>query len=601
MDWLSMDVRSLETAYATGTATPTLLVGQFLNAAVRPGYEVVWISKFGEDKLRARASELEKVAAETGIGALPLYGVLVAVKDNIDVAGLPTTAACPAFAYQPQRSAEAVLRLERAGAIIVGKTNLDQFATGLVGVRSPYGEVPNAFDPRYLAGGSSAGSAVAVALGQVHLALGTDTAGSGRVPAAMNNIVGLKPSRDLISTEGLVPACRSLDCISIFSRTVDDAVLGLAALVAGRGEGEGTLEWPAAAGPGLRLAMPGREHLALTDDPLARRAFDVSLEALKSLGVELVPVDFSSFVEAAALLYEGPFVAERLEAAGHLLAQRPQDLDPVVASVVSKGLEFSAQEAFAALHKVALLKKRVSALLDGFEALVVPSIPRFYTREELRADPFGPNSHLGIYTNGVNLLDLCALAVPTGFREDGLPAGVTLIAPAMYDLRLAALARCLQESLRIPLGATGLPFPLPRPAPETGLGPRFARIAVVGAHRRGMPLNGQLTGLGAILAEVVRTAPEYRLYRLPGTEPPKPALVRVPGGGTAIELEIWQLPLKNFGAFVAMVPPPLGIGTVLLGDGRSVQCFICEGYALEGAEDITRFGSWTQYMATLTR
>ena len=596
MDWLSLDVRSLTTAYASGAATPTAVVEQFLAAPIAPGYEAVWISRVGAESLRARAKALEGL----GRAGLPLYGVLVGVKDNIDVAGLPTTAACPAFAYEPRHSADCVARLERAGAIIVGKTNLDQFATGLVGVRSPYGEVPNAFDPRYLAGGSSSGSAVAVALGQVHLALGTDTAGSGRVPAAMNNVVGLKPSRGLISTDGVVPACRSLDCISILSRTVADAQLALRVMAVDHGGPAAGVDW-AGPGPGpLRVAVPGPEHLALTDDPLARLAYDQALHALRDLGADVVPVDFSAFAEAAALLYDGPFVAERLEAAGALLAKSPGDMDPVVAGVLSKGLAFSAADAFAAQHKVAGLRRRAAEVLAGFEALVVPSVPCLYTRADLKADPIGPNNRLGLYTNGVNLLDLCALAVPSGFRADGLPAGITFIAPSHHDLRIADLGRRFLGALRLPLGATGLAYPDAADAPDPSFsGPALARVAVVGAHRQGMPLNGQLTGLGAQLAEVVWTAPEYHLYRLPGTVPPKPALVRTPGQGSSIEVEVWALPLSQFGAFVTLVPPPLGIGTIVLSDGRLVQSFICEGHAVQGAEDISAFGSWNRYLVSL--
>ena len=602
MDWLQVDIGTLHVAYASGEITPSQVVALFLDRVQETDYAPVWISQFDAVTLQARAATLESEAGAAGLSALPLYGVLVAVKDNIDVGGLPTTAACPAFSYEPERSAAAVVLLERAGAIIVGKTNLDQFATGLVGVRSPYGEVPNACDRRYVSGGSSSGSAVAVALGQVHLALGTDTAGSGRVPAALNNLVGLKPSYGLISAAGLVPACRSLDCISILARTVADAARALAVmtthnddLLARKPEWVDRLDLTR-----LRIAIPGADYLTFLGDDLARQAFEDALALLTSLGAVIEEIDFGPFVEAASLLYDGPYVAERLEAANGLLRDHPESLDPVVAAVIAKGNACTAFDAFSAQHRIAALRKRASALMNGYAALVVPTIPTIYTRADVRADPIKLNSNLGTYTNGVNLLDMCALAVPTHYRADDMPAGITLIAAALHDMRLAQLGQRIGQALRLPLGATGQPYPVVDAPLKFAPGGARVRVAVVGAHLSGMPLNGQLTERGATLVASTHTAPAYRLYHLKDTTPPKPGLMRTAHGGAAIAVEVWEMPLAQFGSFVTLIPSPLGIGTVMLEDGSAVHSFICEAYGVDGARDITEFGGWKNYIASLS-
>lgn len=519
---------------------------------------------------------------------LPLYGVPFAVKDNIDVAGLPTTAACPAFTYVPQRSAEVVRRLEAAGAIVVGKTNLDQFATGLVGVRSPYGVPRNARMPDWVPGGSSSGSAVAVAAGLVPMALGTDTAGSGRVPAALNGIVGLKPSLGLLSTTGLVPACRTLDVISIFAADVADAVAVLE-VAAGYDPADPyardhVLAPAGRVAPGMRVAVPDPGSRVFLGDGQAEAAFDAALARLETLGAVLVPVDLEPFFAVARLLYEGPWVAERFAAIETLLARDPDAILPVTRAIIGQASRHDAAGAFKAFYHLAALKRQTASLWEQVEALVVPSIPRPVTLTEIEAEPVRRNSELGTYTNFVNLLDLSALAVPGPARADGGPAGITLVAPAAHDLRLAAIGAAFRgEDL-----------------PERALPAGFVPFLAVGAHLAGLPLNGQITGAGGVFVEEVRTAPDYRFYALSGGPPHRPGLIRVrPGEGAAILGELWALPDAAFGRFVAGIPAPLGIGKVTLEDGRVVPGFACEGIGIEGARDITGFGGWKAYLASV--
>ena len=531
--------------------------------------------------------------------ALPLYGVPFAVKDNIDVAGLPTTAACPAFAYTPERSAAAVERLQAAGAIVLGKTNLDQFATGLVGTRSPYGAVPNAFDSRYISGGSSSGSASVVARGLVAFSLGTDTAGSGRVPAGFNNLVGVKASCGAISTRGVVPACRSLDCVSIFALDIADADAVRGVLTGFDDEDAYSRSAPhnvatASASATPRLGVPSQPEFF--DDDSARAAFDAAVTHWKEAGAEIVELDFTPFHEAAALLYQGPWVAERYAAVGEFIESHADAADPVVADIITGGKKATAVDAFRAQYALAALKHKADALIDGVDALLVPTAPSIYRQAEIAADPVALNSRLGTYTNFVNLLDYCALALPGGFRDEGLPVGITLIAPAWQDDRLAALGAHWQNHQPWSLG-TGK-----RLAAQVAITPGAAaaddvvRVAVVGAHLRGMPLNWQLTERDARFVEQTETAPEYRLLALAGTTPPKPGLIRGEGGA-AIQVELWDVPASAFGSFVALIPAPLGIGTLQLADGREVKGFICEGWAADTARDVTAFGGWRAYIA----
>lgn len=558
-----------------------------------------WITLLDEEKLREQLDALaERAAAAGGADELPLYGVPFAVKDIIDVAGWPTTAACPAFAYVAEQDAPVVARLRAAGAVVVGKTNLDQFATGLVGTRSPYGAVPNSFDPAYVSGGSSSGSATVVARGLVPFSLGSDTAGSGRVPAAFNNIVGLKPTRGWLSTRGVVPACRTLDCVSVFALTVDDA-LEIAALAGGFDGADPysrtSLPDPAArfaAAP--RLAVPSA--LEFFGDALAEAAFGAALERLRALGVELVEIDFAPFAELAALLYQGPWVAERYVTMERLLQTDPEAVNPVVRQIASGAARFSAADAFKAEYRRAELARTIDRALSEVDALVVPTTPTIYTIAAVQSDPIALNTRLGTYTNFTNLGDLAALALPADFRADRLPAGITLIARAGRDYALAAFGRQWQRATRLPLGATGRAFDATVDAEARAVPPRrTVRIAVVGAHMTGLPLNHELTSRGAVFAERCRTAACYRLFALANTTPPKPALARR-ADGKSIEVELWDLPEAQVGSFVAGIPPPLGIGTVELEDGRCVKGFICEAYGIEGARDITEYGGWRTFV-----
>lgn len=553
-----------------------------------------WIAKFAAPVRGAQDNE--------ALGAvLPLAGLRFAVKDNIDVAGVPTTAACPAFERLPSVHAAVVQRLLDAGASLVGKTNLDQFACGLNGTRSPYGEVPNAFDARYVSGGSSSGSAYAVAAGEVDFALGTDTAGSGRVPAGLNNIVGLKPSRGLLSTFGVVPAAQSADCVSIFARTV---ALAVDALLATAG--------PDARDPYSRdLAlrrepMPARFRFGVPDtlnffgDIAAEQAFAEAQEKLVVLGGSPVSIPYAPLAEAAALLYESALVAERYAAVRAFFDVHGDEVIEPVRGILASGRNYTAADVFDAQTRLRAIAQQVAPMWRGIDVLLVPTAPTHYSREQMRADPVVCNRNLGAYTNFVNLLDYAALSVPSSLRADGLPFGITLIGPCGSDLALAELGQRYHHATGLAQGATGLPLPAPRPVP--GLATPSAGtlpIVVVGAHLSGMPLNGQLTERGATLLRATTTAAAYRLYALPGTTPPKPGLQRSEeAGGAAIDVEVWALPLAQVGSFLALIPPPLGLGSVELADGSWAKGFICEGHALAGAQDVTHHGGWRAYIAS---
>jgi allophanate hydrolase len=556
---------------------------------------------------KAPATDGEAAAAQAWIaridpplaGALhgPLAGLRFAAKDNIDVAGVPTTAACPAFARTPAAHAHVVQRLLDAGASLVGKTNLDQFACGLNGTRSPYGAVPNSFDARYVSGGSSSGSAYAVAAGEVDFALGTDTAGSGRVPAGLNNIVGLKPSRGLISARGVVPAAQSVDCVSIFAPTVGLAVRVLQAAMGFDAED------PYARRLALATrALPARFRFGVPSAPrffgdaLSAAAFERSLAQMRALGGTPVDVDYAPLAEAAALLYDSALVAERYAAVRGFFDGNEEAVIEPVRSILAAGRRYSAADFVDARARLQALGQRAATMWEDIDLLLVPTAPAHYTVEAMRAAPVALNRNLGEYTNFVNLLDYAALSVPASLREDGLPFGITLIGPCGSDLQLAELGQRFHHATGLPQGATGRPLPAPEALPLAGPEP-LVKVAVVGAHLSGMPLNGQLVERGATLLARTSTAPQYRLYALPGTVPPKPGLVRVaPGQGAAIAIEVWQMPLAHYGSFVSLIPAPLGIGTLGLADGSSVQGFLCEALALEGAEDITHLGGWRRYI-----
>lgn len=559
------------------------------------GHDPAWITiaspQMIEDQTRALAARLRDHGGDRTL--LPLYGIPFAIKDNIHVAGWATTAACPAFSFVPSETAAVVEKLQAAGAILVGKTNMDQFATGLNGTRSPYGAVPNSFDSRYISGGSSSGSASVVARGLVPFALGTDTAGSGRVPAGFNNIVGLKPTRGWWSMRGVLPACQSLDCVSAFTLTVADA-WRIAAVIGGFDAldpyaRENPQRSPAGPGNPWRLAVP--DGLEFFGDTHAQDAFARTLAELRAVGAQITSLDFSPFQELAELLYGGPWVAERTATLGAFLKTHPEALETPLRTIFAKAANFTAQDAFDAEHRRASLSRSIHEALKGYDALIVPTAPRLPTQAELMREPLLLNNQLGVYTNFANLADLCALAVPGALRADGLPAGVTFIAPAWHDQVLAVLGQKLEQALTLPLGATGR---LPGPQKRAVSLSHHVRLAVVGAHMQGMPLNGTLTARGATFVARTRTAACYRLYAL-NTTPRKPCLVR-DSHGSSIEVEVWDVPAGFFGALVAEVPPPLAIGSVLLENGQTVKGFLGESYVLTTLPDITAWGGWRAYI-----
>lgn len=595
----ALDISSLHAFYATGGTAATMIETVFARIAEvdDPGIFL---------HLADREELLEQAAALGSFDpvAKPLWGVPFAVKDNIDVAGMPTTAACPEFSYMPKVDATVVRLLQEAGALVIGKTNLDQFATGLVGVRTPFPVPRNAVDPDLVPGGSSSGSAVATAQGIVSFALGTDTAGSGRIPAGLNNIVGLKPSLGALSTTGVIPACRTLDCVSIFALTVDDAwrVFEIAA----SHDATDAYSKPIPTGgfgnapPHLTIGVPARADRVFFGDAIMEKAYDDALQMLTELGHRLVEVPFGDFYKVANLLYEGAWVAERYAAVKDFFDAKEASFHPVTRKIYAGAKQLSAADAFKGLYALQALKQKVAPLIASVDLFCVPTAPRHYTRAELEAEPIRENSRLGTYTNFVNLLDLCGIAVPTGMRSDGRPASVTLLAPSAKDGLSASLARDMHKASAMTLGATGWRQPVAKDVTITAPN-GLIHIAVVGAHLSGMPLNGQLTALDGKFLREVRTADCYRLYALPGQTPPKPGLIRVAEAtGGEIEVEIWQLTPSAFGQFVAAIPSPLSIGTLLLSDGTSAKGFLVESTAIAQAADITHFGGWRGYIAATT-
>ncbi len=549
---------------------------------------------------QAWISRVAPPAAAAGPAAGALAGLTFAVKDNIDAAGLATTAACPAFAYQPGANAVVVQKLLDAGALLLGKTNLDQFACGLNGSRSPYGAVPNAFNPAYVSGGSSAGSAYVVATGQADFSLGTDTAGSGRVPAGLNNIVGLKPSRGLISARGVVPAAQSVDCVSIFARTVATAAAVLQSAMGHDAQDPWSRKLTLADqpfAPSLRFGVPA--SLDFDGDDAARAAFAQAVTRLEAMGGTAVSIDFAPLADVAALLYESALVAERYTAIrGFFDAHETEVIEPV-RSIIAAGRHYSAADLYAVQTEVKRLGQRADAMWGTIDVLLVPTAPTHYTLARMQQEPVALNRKLGTYTNFVNLLDYAALSVPSAMREDGLPFGITLIAPCGSDWQLAELGQRYHHSTGLTQGALGTPLPPMRPIAALRKTPTV-KVAVVGAHLSGMPLNSQLTERGATLLAAAATAPHYKLFALPGTTPPKPGLLRVAEGqGAAIALEVWDMPVSAYGSFVALIPSPLGIGTLELSDGATVQGFVCEAQAVQGARDISHLGGWRAYVASL--
>lgn len=621
---LNLQIEPLLAAYETGALTPEAVLGQLHRQATLLKDRNIWTELFDLEHIQsqvAAAQERRKRGRPQ-----PLFGVPFAVKDNIDCAGETTTAACPAFAYEAKESSPAVARLMNAGAILLGKTNLDQFATGLVGVRSPFGACRSAFDDRYISGGSSSGSALAVAHGLCSFTLGTDTAGSGRVPASLNNVVGLKPSRGLLSCTGVVPACRSLDCVSVFAGNVQDALL--VERIAQQYDARDPYSRPAQPGrdwnvASPRVGVPRSEQLEFFGDAQAKQAFEQAVQRLIALGAKIVPIDFTPFSAAGALLYSGPWVAERFAGVGEFIESHSADVDATVRSIILSARGWTAVECFRSQYKLNEYRQRALAVWSTIDVLAVPTNPTTYTREEVLQNPIDLNSRMGTYTHFGNLLDLCGVAVPSGFKAKKQPFGITLLAPAFEDARVCELAARYHANLGTTVGATDVAVAsssdarawrdaadpeLPRAAsapaaeqdtPKPIEGPSI-EVAVVGAHLRGQPLHHQLDALGAEFLRGTTTAARYELFALANTSPPKPGLVRRESPAGSIAVEVYRLAPAAFGSFVALVPPPLCIGNIELSDGQWVKGFLCEPRALVGARDITKYGGWLRFLKEAT-
>ncbi len=583
-----LEIATLHAAYRDGSLTPVVLFAALLDRIDAYPDKAVFISRHCREEVLGRAAKLDLAQIEQ----LPLFGIPFVVKDNIDVAGIPTTAGCPEFAYTPTQDATAVAKLRAAGAIVLGKTNLDQFATGLNGTRSPYGAPRSVFNPGYISGGSSSGSAVAVGAGLAAFSLGTDTAGSGRVPAAFNNIIGLKPSIGRISATGMVPACKSLDCISIFANTAADAltILGVA---------EGYDPTDCYSRPPSTSVLPGvpkfgvlaPEHWEFAGDLESEKLYDDAIGAARALGWSEQQIDYAPFLEIAKSLYGGAFVAERLAAIEPFLKTKPDAINPVVRGIIEGGAAFSAADLFKDIYRLQALRHLASAELAKCDFLLLPTAPTIFTVAQLEAQPVARNSMLGTYTNFVNLLDLAAIAVPAGFRPDGLPFGVTLIGPAFSEHSLAAHAGQLHKILGAGSGKARVNAESSLASPPSG----DIMLVVAGAHLSGMALNHELLALDAKLIGPAITAPDYKLFAL-DTTPPKPGLVRAPEfSGQGIAVEVWSLSPANFGRFVAALPTPMGIGKVTLADGSEHPGFLCEAHVLDNAQDITDYGGWRAY------
>lgn len=595
----SLGIADLSAAYRAHRTTPVAVVREIYARVAASSDPAVWITLLPIDHVLEQA----QVLAGCNPDSLPLYGIPFAIKDNIDLADVPTTAACAEFAYTPEHSAFVVTQLIRAGAIPIGKTNLDQFATGLVGTRSPYGACRNTFDPQYISGGSSSGSAVAVASGLVSFALGTDTAGSGRIPAAFNNLIGWKPTCGRLSSRGVVPACRSLDTISVFTLNAEDA-----ARVCRVAEGfdvdepysrqaPASVRAPVLTHGHFRFGVPRPEQLQFFGNDEYPRLFDSAVARLEQLGGQRVLIDFAPFVECAQLLYEGPWVAERYVAVEAMLRRAPQAFLPVTRQIIEAGSRPSAADAFRAQYQLQALRRASEGAWEKIDVLLTPTAGNIYRISEVDADPIRLNTRLGYYTNFMNLFDLAAVAVPAGFSSAGLPFGVTLAAPAWSDTALLSLAARLQRVGEATLGATNVPLHDEADFDWSATGDRIA-VAVCGAHLQGLPLNHQLLERGAVLLERTTTASVYRLYALAGGPPYRPGLIAVESHGASIEVEVWSVPSSEFGSFVAGIAAPLGIGKITLADQRQVSGFLCESRALAGAQDITSFGGWRSYMAS---
>ena len=600
---LDMTIAGLHRHYRDGDFTPQELLETLL-AQCREDDNPIWITLLQMDQLAPYLSNLE----DKGPDELPLYGIPFAIKDNIDLAGVPTTAACPSFSHIPQKSAFVVEQLIQAGAIPLGKTNMDQFATGLVGTRSPepWGPCQNALNPEYISGGSSSGSAVAVSRQLVSFSLGTDTAGSGRVPAAFNNIVGLKPSRGLLSNTGVVPACKSLDVISIFAVTAADAnsVLDCAAVFDSDDaysransfdNGKRYFSMPSAP---LRIGVPNLEHLEFFGDSDSEHSFSRALDTIKAAGHQLISIDFEPFLKAARLLYEGPWVAERYLAIQEIIEQSPGALLPVIREIIGAGNRQQATDAFSAMYQLQDFCQQARSTLDDVDMILTPTAGTCYRTADVLAEPIKLNSNLGFYTNFMNLMDFSALAIPTGFLPSGVGFGVTLFHHAFTDKKLLGAGASFQQLFDLPLGASRQPSKTQADS-DSRAATDSIEVIVCGAHLSGQPLNWQLSERGGTLLEQTTSSASYLLYAL--ADGHRPGMVRASGAGVAIAVEVWVIPKHSFGSFVAEIPAPLGIGQVELADGRWRCGFICDNYGLEGATDISAHGGWLAYLADKAR
>ncbi|MCG7907479.1 MAG: allophanate hydrolase [Candidatus Thiodiazotropha taylori] len=593
-----MTISALRSAYLGGRLTPEQVMQTIRKRALEYEDYNIWIHLLSEAEQAHYLDRLQQL----DLARFPLWGIPFAIKDNIDLNEIPTTAACIEFAYTPTASATVVERLIAAGAIPVGKTNLDQFATGLNGTRSPWGACRNAFEPDYISGGSSSGSAVSVALGLASFSLGTDTAGSGRVPACFNNLIGLKPSRGLLSTKGLVPACRSLDCITVFTCDSDDANLVLSVAEAYDADDEYSRNNPfqnqqrqygERQGP-LKIGVIPDQQLNFFGDQAYQQAYRDTLKQLETDGIEFVEIDYQPFAEAARLLYEGPWVAERYLATQPLIDDNPQALYPVVREIIEPGKSLQASSLFKAQYRLSGLKAVCDRQLAAVDCLLTPTAGTCFTIEQMLEEPILRNSQLGYYTNFMNLLDLASVAVPTQMTASGLPFGITLVGDAFTDRVLLSIAKRIHRQFELNLGASQYEL---QSASQPAVGDHSEiDVVVCGAHLQGLPLNWQLTERGATLKAKTETAPIYRMYALPGGPPARPGLILDEVEGAAIEVEVWSMPQSQFGSFVAAIPSPLGIGKLQLADGSEASGFICEPYAISKAEEITGFGGWKAYL-----
>ncbi len=596
MQTLDLSITSLHRQYRDGKLSPSAVIDYLLERCAGFNDYNVWISLLSRQQIAVYLDRLNIAQ----IDRLPLFGIPFAIKDNIDLAGIPTTAACPEFSYIPEQSAFVVQQLIMAGAIPIGKTNMDQFATGLVGTRSPYGAVKNSINPDYISGGSSSGSAVATGLGLATFALGTDTAGSGRVPAMFNNLIGVKPSCGVVSSRGVVPACRSIDCVSLFALNPDDAATLFP--IISRYDDEDSFSRPNRSthrhiNRSFRFGVISEAKLQPGAAGL-NRLYQQMTDQLVALGGTPVLIDFTPFIQAASLLYEGPWVAERYASIESLITSTPEVLNPVTRTIISQATLFSAADAFKASYRLRELKRIADRILASVDFVLTPTASNIYTIQEVETDPYRLNSLLGFYTNFVNLLDYSAIALPAGKLDNAMPFGVSLFAEKFMDEQLIELSGKILARTGLHMGASSHKW-VPEARPDTSNDNLRTDLLVCGAHLTGMPLNHQLKELDAVLIKATTTAQKYRLYALAGGPPYRPGLVRDVDHGAAINVEIWSMPVENPGKFLLGIPAPLGLGRVELADNSYVTGFICEPSAISTATDITHYGGWIDYIKSI--